>query len=381
MKKFDIAIYGVGIVGLCLAKSLIDLGYKVCLLDKIKNKIFYEKKEQFFVSLNESSKNFLEYLEIFKNFPNKLINYYKKILIFKKFKFEKIKFEKKNDFFTKIGYILEKNSLKKNLLESIKKKIVIFWNSSITEVKRKNFLYISLAKKEKIRTKFLICTEKEKFFTNRNNILPFFTNRYFIVCANIQITKNHKKSALQVFRNNKILAFLPKKNEKRGFIILSERYQKNKKYKKITKRKLENLVNNFFDSKLGVCKIQKKIQFNEINTFIIKKFFKKRVFFIGNCAHCLHPLAGQNLNAGIHEAKILFQFFKKIKKKQYLHTNENKIENFLKKKSYLLFFSIEFLYFFFLSNNFFHKRIRNLSISILNYFPKFKEILIDLISK
>ena len=87
-------------------------------------------------------------------------------------------------------------------------------------------------------------------------------------------------------------------------------------------RKLTNLENifitNFMEEKIGhiVGKITKinSSQIFPLSAHINDSFINKRLIYVGDAAHSIHPIAGQGWNLGVNDVKNLYELSKSKKK-------------------------------------------------------------------
>lgn len=68
--------------------------------------------------------------------------------------------------------------------------------------------------------------------------------------------------------------------------------------------------------KLGKLTLQSKPMAFPLRLFLVKRLYNKRIALIGDAAHTIHPLAGQGVNLGFADAKVLAQILTNVKKYQ-----------------------------------------------------------------
>ena len=151
------------------------------------------------------------------------------------------------------------------------------------------------------------------------------------IVGNKTFKKNYKESALvlnfvhekkldntayEIFYKTGPLAILPMKSSKRfskSTLIWSN---DDKFLKKLIS--LENtFIKNFIEEKIGniVGKITKinTSQVFPLSAHINDSFINKRLIYIGDAAHSIHPIAGQGWNLGVNDVKNLYEISKKRK--------------------------------------------------------------------
>ena len=98
----------------------------------------------------------------------------------------------------------------------------------------------------------------------------------------------------------------------------------------------DTFIKNFMEEKIGnivgeIIKINSS-QIFPLSAHINDSFINKRLIYIGDAAHSIHPIAGQGWNLGVFDVKNLFKIFKKKESpigsdlfcKNYNHLSYNK---------------------------------------------------------
>ena len=122
------------------------------------------------------------------------------------------------------------------------------------------------------------------------------------IVANLECQFDHFDKGVQWFNNNDLLAFLPL-NEKRISIVWSTfNYQQllslsDEDFIKLLTIKSNNLLGNL---KL----LTKPIGF-PLKMYSLDNLTCNKTVLIGDAAHTVHPLAGQGINLGLNDAKVL----------------------------------------------------------------------------
>jgi len=322
MKEFkcDILIVGSGLTGLVSAYALSLLGYKIIITEQKKAK----KNEKFLVdtrttAIAEGSKVFLEQIGLW-NKISKFTEKIKNIEVIDRSKTNKINFFNNNKN-KNLGYVVKNLKLEKIIRSCLikRKNVIFFYDSRFLSAEYNVDKIIGVFKNKKIISSILLATDGKNSAVRKNfNTLTFNKNyRESALVLNFFHTKKHNNTAYEFFYKSGPLAILPMQSENLNFqssIIWSN----DKKYLSSLVLQNEKLLNDILEENIGsvVGKI-KKINSKQIFTLsshINDKFYEKRVLYIGDSAHSIHPIAGQGWNLGLRDIKKLYNLAKEVKK-------------------------------------------------------------------
>ncbi|MDC1184963.1 FAD-dependent monooxygenase [Alphaproteobacteria bacterium] len=315
MKEFntDVLIVGSGLVGLVAAHSLSSLNYKVILVDK---KNFFDSKSAFTdtrtVAVSEGSKNFLERLSLWRYLKHNS-SPIQTIKVYDRSSSNKILFSNqiKNK---KLGYVVENKKFSKILVNELQKhkNTSIQYGFDLIGIKLDENNVKAFSKNKIINAKLIIAADGKN-----SQIKKIVGNKTFKKKYNesaLVLNFNHEKklnnTAYEVFYPTGPLAILPMKSSKKLFqstIIWSN----NEKFlRKITNCE-SDFIRNFMEEKIGniVGRITdiNSSQIFPLSAHINDAFNNKRLIYVGDSAHSIHPIAGQGWNLGISDVKNLYE--------------------------------------------------------------------------
>ena len=321
MKEFDtdVLIVGSGLVGLLAAHSLSRLNYKVILVDK---KNFINTKNAFkdtrTVAVSEGSKIFLEKLSLWKLLKDQ-VEPIDTIKVFDRFSKNKILFNNqiKNK---KLGYVIENKKFSKILINQLLKfkntKINYGFNLVDIDLSGKNPKAFS--DKTVINSKIIIAADGKNSLIRKIVGNKTFKKNYneSALVLNFIHKKKLNNIAYEIFYKTGPLAILPMKSPE-GFFQSTVIWSNSDKFlKKLTI--LENIfIRNFMEEKIGkivgdITKINSS-QIFPLSAHINDSFINKRLIYVGDAAHSIHPIAGQGWNLGVNDVKNLYELSKKRK--------------------------------------------------------------------
>ena len=321
MKEFntDVLIVGSGLVGLVAAHCLSSLNYKVTLVDK-KNLISSQNsfKDTRTVAVSEGSKIFLESLFLW-GYLDRYAEPIKNINVYDRSSHNKILFSNqiKNK---KLGYVIENKQFSKILINQLKKfkntKVHYGFNLANVELNDRNARAFS--NNSIINSKIIIAADGKNSQIKKIVGNKTFKKQYneSALVLNLVHEKQLNNSAFEVFYQTGPLAILPMKSSK-GFFQSTIIWSNDDAFlRKLTSLE-KTFLKNFIEEKIGhiVGKITKinSSQIFPLSAHINDSFINKRLIYVGDAAHSIHPIAGQGWNLGVNDVKNLYELSKSNK--------------------------------------------------------------------
>jgi 2-octaprenyl-6-methoxyphenol hydroxylase len=318
MKEFntDVLIVGSGLVGLVAAHCLSSLNYKITLVDK-KNLISSQNsyKDTRTVAVSEGSKFFLKSLSLW-GYLERYAEPIKNINVYDRSSQNKILFSNqiKNK---KLGYVIENKQFSKILINQLKKfkntKLQYGFNLVNTELNNKNTRAFS--NNSIINSKIIIAADGKNSQIKKIVGNKTFTKKYneSALVLNFYHEKKLNNTAYEIFYKTGPLAILPMKSSN-GFFQSTMIWSNDDTFlRKLTSLE-KTFIKNFIEEKIGhIVGSIKKINSNQIfplSAHINDSFINKRLIYVGDAAHSIHPIAGQGWNLGVNDVKNLYEISK-----------------------------------------------------------------------
>ena len=312
MKNYnsEILIVGSGLTGLCLANVLSSLGYRITIIDKrIIDQKTIEKSDFRTTAISEGSKKILDTHNLWKKM-SVYAHPIKKIKIFDRSEDNKIDFinPKKGQY---LGYIIENRFLKNIFLNAIKssKNINIISNFELINIETNEDYIEAISKDKKIKARLIIAADGKNGPIKNLSKISRYEKKYNhgALVVNIDHSKNLNNVAYEIFKKDGPLAVLPMQNKNKKIFKSSVIWSLKKPLinsfsdPMYIKPALEQNIGGYIGEVLNIN--DQKI-FN-LSAHLNSKFYDKRLVFVGDSAHSVHPIAGQGWNLGIRDIENL----------------------------------------------------------------------------
>ena len=318
MKEFntDVLIVGSGLVGLVAAHCLSSLNYKVTLVDK-KNLINSKNsfKDTRTVAVSEGSKIFLESLSLW-SYLDRYAEPIKNINVYDRSSHNKILFSNqiKNK---KLGYVIENKQFSKILINQLKKfkNTKLQYGFNLVNAELNDKCTRAFSNNSIINSKIIIAADGKNSQIKKIVGNKTFKKKYneSALVLNLFHKKKLNNTAYEIFYKTGPLAILPMKSSKEFFqstIIWSNDDTFLRKLTSLEK----TFIKNFIEEKIGhIVGSITKINSNQIfplSAHINDSFINKRLIYVGDAAHSIHPIAGQGWNLGVNDAKNVYEISK-----------------------------------------------------------------------
>lgn len=318
----DILIVGAGMTGLLAALALSETNYKIILIDKQKFKKSYQNDNDFrTTAISEGSKVFFEKINLW-SVIKKLAEKISYIKVFDRDKYSDLTFKNHNNEDNYLGYVIKNTLLKKELIKILnsKKNVSLIEDEDLVDIVSLEDSSKFITKKLVILPSLTIVADGKKSTVRSIIKTPIFNKSYKhnALFVNFDHTKNLNNTAYEIFLKSGPLAILPAKSKHSKKYSSSLIWSNNVNF-------LDSLKNidNELRKKIIEEKIQKYVGYiSKINQFGIfnlsshlnTRFYEKRLVYLGDAAHSIHPIAGQGWNLGVRDVKNIFNQIKYAEK-------------------------------------------------------------------
>lgn len=195
------------------------------------------------------------------------------------------------------------------------------------------------------------------------------------VVANFSCEYPHNNVAYQWFNRGDVLAYLPLADSKQISIVWST-----KNYQNLLDSASEELalaVAKAGNNKLGKLKVITAAVSFPLRLYTLEKIYARKILLIGDAAHTIHPLAGQGVNLGFGDARLLAKLLSGCDSYQLGDTALLARFNALRLPPVRqMQLGCHWLYRLFAADNLLLKWMRNMGLNLVNELPIFKKYLI-----
>ena len=374
IKKHKITIIGSGLVGMTLALKIASQGIKVVLIDKVSDNHLLNIKDSRTSAISQGSARILSELGLWEQIK-KECQPILDIIVTEGLSNNKIFFQSSELDEGPLGYIVNNKFLKEFIYRNVKKSknIQFIQNSTLKKIKSNPFYVELTTNKARIHTSLVIGADGR--FSNTRSLANF---KYFYhdyrQCAyvfNICHKREHQSKALERFFPSGPLAILPMKKKKSknlsSVVWTIKNFNSNSQriFEQNFKQEFMNKYGDFFGS---VLKIENPAKYN-LNVFSCYEPFKNRVVLVGDANQAIHPIAGQGLNLGFRDSKILSDVIIEAQSLGFDIGSEIVLNKYLRKRyidKNLLFQATHSLNDLFSSENLFLQNIRKAGLRLFN---------------
>ena len=306
----DILIVGGGLIGLMAAYALSPLKKNIVIIDKFDFGITRDANVDLrTTAIAEGSKIFFEKINIWP-LLSKYTEPIKYIKTVDRTENRKIYFSNKKTS-QHLGFIIRNIDLKNAVVNSLKtkKNIQLINHVNLQSLSHSDDFIHAVCNRLTIKSKLIIAADG-KHSTVRNFLkTPIYSKNYNhkALVVNFHHTRNHNNTAHELFFNSGPLAILPMKKIKSHLfsssIVWSNDKSQVSQLKKIKPSFLRLILEEKVSKYTGEIKKIVDVQDFDLTAHINTKFYDKRLIYLADAAHSIHPIAGQGWNLGIRDTQ------------------------------------------------------------------------------
>ncbi len=269
-----------------------------------------------------------------------------------------------------------------NLQNTLNQKLKTIANISfiyddLKEIKYKDNDIVLIGSKGSYIAKLVVGADGANSFIRQNSIFEVDEVSYQEcgVVANFECQYYHNNTAYQWFTPRGVLAYLPLPNNQISIVWATNEYQK---LIGLNGEEFALEVEAMGASKLGKLKLITQAQVFPLRLYMLKKIYANKIALIGDAAHTIHPLAGQGVNLGFTDARILARILSKCESYQVGDSVIlSKYNNLRVSEIRLMQLTCHSLYRLFGFKNQLLKKVRNNGLNFVNLFSSVKKYLIN----
>tara|TARA_Y100000590_G_C15730663_1_gene1016899 strand:+ start:431 stop:1612 length:1182 start_codon:yes stop_codon:yes gene_type:complete len=382
--NLSIVVVGGGLVGSTFACLAANHGFNVKLIDQSNfSKMTSDDFDGRASAISKSSKLLLENLNIWKDLIDELQPIWQ-IRVSEENSKNYLHFNSNDYGEEPLGYMVENRSLRKAIIKTIGEfpNISVYESTKVVKVEADSSeSKVLLDNNQNISCKLVVAADgRNSSLRAMSNINCSFTDyNQVALVTSVEHEFSHNGIAHERFRPLGPFAILPLKGNLSSLVWVESTKNGNFLFNQSDEKFLIELERRFGNF-LGSLKLAGPRWKYDLSLMHANKYFGRRLVLIGDAAHSIHPLAGQNLNLSFSDSKVLINELVEAAKvgldignedilSAYYHQRKNKNSTFA--------FATGGLNFLFSNNIVPVKFTRGLGLSIVNKIPLLKQFFIN----
>ena len=306
-KAFDISIVGGGMVGAAIALALSQAGLQVALIEKQAPPEFVQDSapDLRVSSINLASEAWLTALGAWQKLEQMRLCPYQRLQAFE-LPHSIVTFNAADIKRSHLGHIVENNLLQLALWQQFGANLTLFCPSSVTALEQSaDNAVLTLDSGEQISSKLVIAADGGN--SKLRQLAGIGTNgwqyRQACLVALVNTPYPQQDVTWQQFTPTGPKAFLPL-NGQQGSVVWYEEATKVKQLAALSPAQLTQQLINAFPPQIGEVEVVASAWF-PLARMDANRYYAGRVVLAGDAAHTINPLAGQGVNLGFADAKLL----------------------------------------------------------------------------
>lgn len=311
MKEYDYAIVGGGMVGAATAIGLSKLGYQVAVIEyKAPDSFDDSQPMDIRVSaISQSSVDLLEKLGAWEGIKEMRVCPYKRLETWEhpecrtRFHSDALNMEQ-------LGFIVENRLIQLGLWQTFSSygNLTVITPAKIADLEFfSEHNELTLENGDKIKAKWIIGADGANSYVRQKVKIGItaWDYRQHCMLINIETEKNQQDITWQWFTPSGPRSFLPLHGNK-GSLVWYDSPHRIKQLSSMTSIQLEKEIKVHFPQDLGEFTVEQSGSF-PLTRRHAHKYVHHRCVLLGDAAHTINPLAGQGVNLGFKDVKVLLE--------------------------------------------------------------------------
>jgi len=384
MKNFDCVIVGGGMVGAASALSLAQLGLTVAIVEQnIPTKYSPEQDFDFRVSaISLASENLLAQLGAWRQIEAWRHCPYQRLGVWEH-DFTHTEFNAQDIGQSHLGHIVENRLLQLSLWQEIEQhsNVTLYTPNTLQEIHQKiDQVELTLLSQEKISAKLLIAADgaHSKVRQLVGIGVTGWDYQQSAMLINVETQALQENITWQQFFETGPVAMLPLPGKSQlggnASLVWYHHRDEIKRLSSLKNTQLEKEIITAFPKRLGKIKVIDKAAF-PLTRRHANQYQKNRVLLLGDAAHSINPMAGQGVNLGFKDVKVLSSVIASaISTGECWHEQQvlTQYEKLRRKDNLLMMSTMDALYGVFSHPSLLVKAVRSAGLIIANKVPYLK---------
>ncbi|HKU70444.1 MAG TPA: UbiH/UbiF family hydroxylase [Burkholderiales bacterium] len=309
-KEFDVIIVGGGAVGLALARALSGSGLELALVEphapRSDSPLPADWDNRVY-ALSPGSAAFLERCGAWQLLAEERVTRVEAMRVYGDRADTCLRFDAYDAALRELAFIVEGNRLQRALWSSVREQDIEFfaidWKTLELAADR---AVLSLADGTEICARLLVGADGANSRVREAAAIAVTSSDYrqLGVVANFSCATPHRGTAYQWFMREGVLALLPLPGD-RVSMVWSTAVEHGQRLLALAPQDLAAEVESASRGALGALRLLATPAAFPLRLQRVERFVKSRLALAGDAAHNVHPLAGQGMNLGLRDARIL----------------------------------------------------------------------------
>lgn len=304
MARFDVAIIGAGPTGLCLAKSLAELGLTIAVIERqAENTLATPVFDGREIALTHHSAKLLRELGVWDRIESQAISTLRDARVFNGASLFSLNITHQETAQSELGFLIANHHIRKAAYEAAKSTdaITLKANVQVTNtVTDAEFAEITLNSDEVIRARLLIGADSRFSETRRAMGIAADLHDFgktMMVCV-MEHPVSHEQTAWEWFDYGQTLALLPM-NGLRSSVVITLSPDEMNHLMNMPEEDFNREVSSRFKHRLGAMRLVSTRHTYPLVTAFAKRLIGQRFALVGDAAVGMHPVTAHGFNFGL----------------------------------------------------------------------------------
>lgn len=307
--EFDVVIVGGGLIGLALARALAASGLDLALVEpRAPRDDLPAAWDSRVYAVSPGSAAFLERCGAWQRLAGERVCRVEAMCVHGDRADANLRFDAYDAGLRELAFIVENNRLQHALWASVREQgIRVFCPADWTELDvTAERALLRLADGAEIAARLVVGADGAESRVREAAGIAMTPGDYgqLGVVANFSCEKAHRGAAFQWFMRDGVLALLPLPGD-RASMVWSIARERGQELLALAPEDLAAAVESASRGALGALRLLAPAAAFPLRLQRVERFVKPRLALAGDAAHNVHPLAGQGMNLGLRDARVL----------------------------------------------------------------------------
>lgn len=307
LMRYDVIVVGGGMVGAATALALAEAGMQVAIVEQRQPAPFIPNSEPDLrvSSINLASEAWLSKFGAWQHLQQMRLCPYQRLQAFEH-QLSVVSFDAKDIKHSHLGHIVENRLLQLACWQQFADKVTLYCPSQVSGLQQEaSQAIVTLNSGEILQAKLVIAADGANSQLRQLAGIGTHGWQYQQACLIVQVNTSYGQQDItwQQFTEQGPRAFLPLINNQAS-LVWYDNAAKVKQLAALSLAELQPLVQQAFPQQLGQIEVKQSGWF-PLAKMQVNNYFAQRVAVVGDAAHTINPLAGQGVNLGFADAKLL----------------------------------------------------------------------------